>query len=307
MEGRSEASQCVLGFFSPQRCWADYSMCLQVFISVLIFLSLTRTRTHPSQYKGQAGYSIVCRVNPLCGKFCLCSEVYHAGFFPLAAVLYKLESPWLQSAVHGEHQGVLLALGGAANWGEGYEGSCSSQPDSVQHPCKKQHVSVSDSRLFFFSPRQTLRFGRSCCCTVTQVFQPVLQSTLAATRTSDVQETASEAASALLSAELELWVTREGDTKALTNHFLSPALWSNASLARNWVSCFKHEGAGRPEFSRTVLLLSSWVLLVDSVWKWKLYLLKTGGLVDLCLLFYQYSFTKMRKLGVLELLQSNQG
>lgn len=223
-------------------------------------------------------------------------------------MLYKLESPWLQSAVHGEHQGVLLALGGAANWGEGegYGRSCSSRPDSVQHPYKKQHVSVSDSRLFFL-PRQTLRFGCSCCCTVTQVFQPVLQSTLAATRTSDVQEMASEAASALLSAELELWVTREGDTKALTNHFLSPALWSNASLARNWVSWFKHERTGRPEFSRTVLLLSSWGLLVDSVWKWRLYLLKTGGLVDLCLLFYQYSFTKMRKLGVLELLQGNQG
>lgn len=52
-----------------------------------------------------------------------------------------LESPRLQSAVQREHQGALLALGGAANWGgmgegslwRGYESSRWSQPGSLQH------------------------------------------------------------------------------------------------------------------------------------------------------------------------------
>lgn len=77
--------------------------------------------------------------------------------------------------------------------------------------------------------------------TLTQGFhQALLQSTLAAAGSSDVQETASRAASASLSAESECLATQEGDTKSLPNHHLSPALWSNASLAWTRVPWFEH-------------------------------------------------------------------
>lgn len=95
--------------------------------------------------------------------------------------------------------------------------------------------------------------------TLTQGFHQALQqSTLAAAWSSDVQETASWAACALLSAESERLATQEGDTKSVPNHLLSPALWSNARLARNRVPWFEHGRAvtGGPEGSGTVLLLS---------------------------------------------------
>lgn len=109
--------------------------------------------------------------------------------------------------------------------------------------------------------------------TLTQGFhQALLQSTLAATGSSDVQETASRAASVLLSAESESLATQEGDTKSLPNHLLSPALWSNAGLARNQVAWFEHGRAvtGGPESSGTVPLLSNGGLLSASVYtRWK--------------------------------------
>ncbi len=98
--------------------------------------------------------------------------------------------------------------------------------------------------------------------TLTQGFhQALLQSTLAAPGSSDVQETASGVASALPSAESERLATQEGDTKSLPNHLLSPVLWSNASLARNRVPWFEHGRAvaGGPESSGTVPLLSNGV------------------------------------------------
>lgn len=99
--------------------------------------------------------------------------------------------------------------------------------------------------------------------TLTQGFhQAPLQSTLAVTGSSDVQETASRAASALQSAESERLAIQEGDTKSLPNHLLSPALWNTASLAKSRVSWFKHGRAvtGGPESSGTLPLL-----LLDSV------------------------------------------
>lgn len=66
---------------------------------------------------------------------------------------------------------------------------------------------------------------------------------------------------ALPSAESERLATQEGDTKSLPNHLLSPALWSNASLARNRMPWFEHwrAVAGGPESSGTVPLLSTGV------------------------------------------------
>ena len=49
-----------------------------------------------------------------------------------------------------------------------------------------------------------------------------------------------QAASAPLSAESECLATQEGDTKSPPNHLLSPALWSNASLAWTRVPWFEH-------------------------------------------------------------------
>lgn len=93
--------------------------------------------------------------------------------------------------------------------------------------------------------------------TLTQGFhQAPLQSTLAAPGSSYVQETASRVASALLSAESERLAIQEGDTKSLPNHLLSPALWSNASLAKSRVPWFEHRRAvtGGPESSGTLPL-----------------------------------------------------
>lgn len=74
---------------------------------------------------------------------------------------------------------------------------------------------------------------RAAAPTLTQGFhQAPLQLTLTGAESSEIQETASGAASALLSAESERLVTQEGDTKSPPNHLLSPALCSNASLAR---------------------------------------------------------------------------
>lgn len=96
MEGRLGA-QCVLFFFPSKVLIRLQYVLAGVYLCFNFSIPHPRTHTHtltyPSQYKGQAGYSIVCHVNPLCGKFCLCSEIFYAGFFPLAAVLYKLESP----------------------------------------------------------------------------------------------------------------------------------------------------------------------------------------------------------------------
>lgn len=76
---------------------------------------------------------------------------------------------------------------------------------------------------------------------MTQDFHQALQqSTMAVTVSSDIQEPASEVVSALLSAESEQLATQEGDTKSRLNQFLSPALWSNASLA---VLLFDHMSA----------------------------------------------------------------
>lgn len=81
--------------------------------------------------------------------------------------------------------------------------------------------------------------------TLTQGFHQALQQlTLAATGSSDVQETASWVASALLSAESERCATQEGDTKSLPNHPISPTCWSNASWARDQMSWFEHGRAG---------------------------------------------------------------
>lgn len=79
--------------------------------------------------------------------------------------------------------------------------------------------------------------------TLTQGFhQAPLQSPFTAQASSDVQETASGAASARLSAESERLTTWEGDTKSPPNHLLSSALWSNANLARNKVSGLRMGG-----------------------------------------------------------------
>lgn len=86
--------------------------------------------------------------------------------------------------------------------------------------------------------------------------QALLQSTLAAAESSDVKETDSRSASALLSAESEHLATQ--GKKSLPNHLLSSALWSNAGLARNQVSWLKHGMAKtRGTQSRGTLLLFS--------------------------------------------------
>lgn len=104
---------------------------------------------------------LFCDANPLCAKFCLCIQrFFMPAVFPPAAVFYKLESPWLQSAVQG-NTGELCRLWvvhnkyspcKAANW-EGYESSCSSPPGSNKCTCNKPASSACCSDSWFYYVR----------------------------------------------------------------------------------------------------------------------------------------------------------
>lgn len=81
---------------------------LEFFITPLIFP--LPSHSHAPQYEGQTGGSTVCHTLPLCGNF--------PPPPPSSSCATRLERTRLQSAEQREHQGVLLALGSAANWEE---------------------------------------------------------------------------------------------------------------------------------------------------------------------------------------------
>lgn len=206
--------------------------------------------------------------------------------FPPAAGFCRLESPWLPSAVQRETPGSFIGYGwciisspfakllieGVMSW------AAPPRLAGTDARATRQLKAACVAQIAVFVTSGSVVFMRSAGCVCGQRPLWLRVSTRRCysrpwPRSSDIQETASGVASVLLSAESKRLVTQEGDIKSPPNHLLSPAVCSNASLARKQVPWFEHGSTVRRAWDQ-----GTGPLLSNGVYCWRVFGLEKSKL-----------------------------